>query len=305
MAAFDEIPLHLDPLPAFEQRILFEDDNEIIQTEGMGTTVRRLKSSPNLYYGFLDHPVKSADDWERYKERLLASTPGRIPGDIEVYAKKLNASSNPVLLNIFPFFFRLGFYTMGMERFMTAFYDMPELIHDMFSFWSKYVLDVIDPLLKHIDIDCVSLNEDLAYKSGTHISPEVYKEFWIPHQAPVISALKGAGIDTICLWTAGNIKNLLPLFMNAGINCTWPLERIAGMDPIELQREYGNSLRLAGGFPKEALIEGPEAIDRALEALMPAIQAGGYIPALDDMVPVEVPLENYVYFINALRAVRF
>lgn len=45
------------------------------------------------------------------------------------------------------------------------------------------------------------------------------------------------------------------------------------------------------------------AIDREIQRLMPVIREGGYLPALDDVVPPEVPLEHYRYFVNALRHV--
>jgi hypothetical protein len=34
---------------------------------------------------------------------------------------------------------------------------------------------------------------------------------------------------------------------------------------------------------------------------MPIIRDGGFIPALDDMPPAEVPFAHFVYFIEALR----
>jgi len=107
----------------------------------------------------------------------------------------------------------------------------------------------------------------------------------------------------VCLWTAGNIVPLLPLVMRNGINCTWPLERVAGMDPAMLRKRFGRELRLAGGISKEALIAGPEAIDREIEQLMPVVRDGGFIPALDDMPPAEVPLAHFAHMIEAMRRI--
>jgi uroporphyrinogen decarboxylase len=62
-------------------------------------------------------------------------------------------------------------------------------------------------------------------------------------------------------------------------------------------------LRLGGNISKEALIAGPAAIDREIARLMPLVRDGGFVPALDDMVPLEVPLTHYRYLIEAIRAI--
>lgn len=298
-----KLPVNLGPLPVFDRRVLSEDDEYYVDTDIFGAVVRRRKDAPTMYYGYIDHPIKSMDDWLKYKrERYDPNAPERLPADIDAVAAELNASENPVGLEVFPFFFRMGFYLLGMERFMTAFYDAPELIHDMFSFWSEFVLTVIRPLLSRVKVDFVSFGEDLAYNGGPHISPRVYEEFWLPYQDPLIRELRGTGAPVICMYSAGDLTPLLPLLMDHGFNCTWPIERSSGMDPIALRIKYGPGLSLAGGVPKEALIAGPEAIDRELKRLLPLARQGGYLPALDDMVPPEVPLDHYRYYVEALRS---
>lgn len=296
------VPIIFDPIPPFEHRVIFENDEEIVETDWLGSTIRRLKEAPTMFYGHIDHPIKTRDDWERYKEHFDPTSPGRLPTKEEI--ERLNNSEAPVVLHVWPYFFRFCFYTMGMERFLIAFYEAPDLIHDIFSFWSKFVLDSMRPLLPHIQIDCVVFPEDLAYKNGPHISPGTYEEFWLPYQDPIVTELRKNGVQYFCLWTSGNIDVLIPLLLEHGINCTWPLERTAGMDPVALRKKYGRSLRLGGGIAKEALISGPRAIDREIERLVPIIEDGGFIPAIDDMIPPEVPFSHYRYYLETLNEVK-
>ena len=271
----------------------------------MGTTVRRRREDPDLYAGHIDFPVKTREDWERYKERFLFC-PERIKVELnDETIKRYNESPNPVGLCLYPFFFRLGFYALGMEPFMTAFYDDPDLIHDMFSHWADLVCAVIQPVLEVVQIDCVLFAEDLAYRNGTHVSPDTYAEFWYPHQDKIVALAKQYNVPAICMWTAGDLNPLLPSMMEHGFNCTWPLEgyQNPGMDAAELRRRYGKKLLLGGNITKQALIEGPEAIDREIERLMPMIRGGGFIPALDDMVPREVPFCNYKHLIDKLKSI--
>ncbi|NOY59610.1 MAG: hypothetical protein GXO75_11885, partial [Calditrichaeota bacterium] len=250
------------------------------------------------------YPIKTRADWQRYKERLDPFSPERLAQVLTPEnVRKLNASDNPVGLCFFPFFFRLGFYTMGMERFLTAFYDEPDLIHDMFSHASRLLLEALPRILNAINIDFAVFGEDLAGKNGPLISPEIYEEFWYPWQDPIIQMLQDAGVSVICQWSAGQFQELLPSMLEHGFNCTWPLERMAGMDAMELRQRHGRSLLLGGNIAKEALIAGPDAIDREIESLMPLIADGGFIPALDDMAPMECPFSHYRYMIEKLQSI--
>jgi uroporphyrinogen decarboxylase len=146
--------------------------------------------------------------------------------------------------------------------------------------------------------------EDLAFKTGPHISPSIYKEFWLPYQNRIVSLLSKYGVENICLHSAGDFRVLIPMLLDNGVSMIWPLDRNSNMDPIEIQKKFGKSLRMAGGVGKSALLAGKAAIDEELERLMPLIREGGYFPALDDIVPPETPFVNYIYFSERCKAVK-
>ncbi len=131
-----------------------------------------------------------------------------------------------------------------------------------------------------------------------------FKRFWLPYQDPITAELEKAGIEIISMYTSGNCEAILPLLMEHGINCTWPCERNSNMDPIRLRAKYGKKLRLVGGVGHTSLSKGADAIDEEIERLIPLIRERGFIPLIDDMVPPEVPFENYKYAIEKLRSIR-
>lgn len=313
------LPLSFFPKPSFQPVVLAEDEESYTTVDFMGPVVRRMKRAPTLYYGFLDHPVRDLSSWREYSTRFRAVPDDRLPPvnesmdtvdscalhpRVAAVVRDSARRDAPVGVNVFPFFFRLGFYALGFERFLLAFYDQPDLIHEMFAFWSRFVVDTLSLLLPHVDVDFVAFNEDLAYKNATHLSLDIYEEFWLPYQDPVIEALHRWGVENICMWTAGNIESLIPILLNHGFNMIWPIERAAGMDPYRLRRRFGESLRMCGGFSKEALIGGPSTIDAETAYLLPLARAGGLVPALDDMVPLEVSLETYEYYVKSLSSAR-
>jgi len=305
MSKLIHVPVSFAPIPAFEHKVISEDEEYIVETTSMGAVVKRRKENPTMFYGHIGHPVKIRDDWEEYKQHFQASSTGRLPDDWEEnVVPSLNNSEHPVGICFFPFFFRLGFYAMGMERFLTAFHEEPDLMHDIFSYWSNFVIENIRPVLDAVKLDFAIFAEDLAGKNGPLISPKTYEEFWYPYQDPIIQMLIEHEVPVICQWSAGEFETLLPSMMEHGFNCTWPLEFVAEMDAPTLRQRYGHNLLLGGNIPKEALIAGPDAIDREIERLMPLICEGGFLPALDDMATPDAPFSHYRYMIEKLQSIR-
>jgi len=304
MSRLVHVPLNFHPLPGFAVDVVAEDETYFVQRSPMGALVRHRKDNPTLFYGHIDHPVKTRADWEEYRTRFDADTPGRRPADWLAGAlPSLEASEDPVGVCLFPFFFRLGFYAMGMERFLSAFYEEPALMHDVFAYWSDFVLRLLDPVLGVVRLDFALFAEDLAGKNGPLVSPRIYEEFWLPYQDPVVRLLQEHAVPVICQWTAGQLGALLPIMLDHGFNCTWPLEVTAGMDAPALRRRFGRNLLLGGNSAKEAVIAGPDAIDAEIERLKPLIREGGFLPALDDMASPDMPFSHYRHLVERLQAI--
>ncbi len=297
------VPISFLPIPTFVRRILKEDSNYRIEVDDLGIKKKVLKKNPGLVYNYLEHPVKDRNDWEKMKERFDPHDIRRYPmswGDelVQYY----NTADHPIGLLIHPFFFRIGLYSMGLIKFLTTFYDNPELIHDMFSFWADFTIELTREILGRVNLDFVSIAEDMAYKSAPHVSPEMYKQFWLPHQRRVIEFIKSSDVEVLSFWNSGNIQPLIPLLLEAGFNCFWPFEDMAGMNAVDMRRKYGKKVLLVGNIAKEALIKGKEAIEKEVYSKVPYLmEAGGYIPAVDDEMPPEVPFQNYVYYIELLK----
>ena len=300
----EALPIDFFPVPHYEERVLEENDDYVIAINFYGCKVKRPKDQSHYTYeGFLEHPVKCRDDWLRYRERLDADSPGRFPDDWgpEMWGR-YNSADRPVGLGIHPFFFRLGLYGMGLENFMMAFYDQPDLLHEMFDHRAEMSVKIIEKVVAHVKIDYCCIAEDLAFRHSTHISPAMYREFWSPHQPQVIEALKRGGVRYIVMWSSGDLRPLLPLFIEAGFNATWPCEDFAGMNVNELAKEYGRDMRFVGNIGIRSVAQGKEAIDREIETkVIPAIERGGYVPTLDDAAPPEISWGNYCYYVNRLK----
>ena len=291
------------PLPEYEVEVLGEDDDYTIERNSFGIVIKKPKdTSQYTYEGYVEHPVKDRATWLEYRKRLDATTPERYTNWTAENWDHYNNADHPVGLVIHPYFFRLGLYAMGLEPFMLAFYDQPDLLHDMFAHRTEMALKIIEEVTAHVKLDYCCIAEDFAYRSGPHISVDMYREFWQPHQPPVIDALQRADVQSIVMWSSGDIRPLLGALIEMGFNVTWPCEEFVGMDAAELCREYGRDMRFVGNIGIRTVAAGRAAIDKAIETkVRPLMDGGGFIPTLDDQASPDISWENYSYYINRLR----
>ncbi|GAJ08957.1 unnamed protein product, partial [marine sediment metagenome] len=184
------------------------------------------------------------------------------------------------------------------------FYDNPGLIEDMMEQVLYLETEVIKRTLKDIKIQLATFWEDMAYKAGPLISPAMVRKFMMPRYKKITDLLHSYGVDVIFLDSDGNLNELVPLWLEVGINYIWPFEVAAHNDIVALRKKYGNDLIIGGGIDKRALAKGKEAIREEVMSKVPfLLETGGYFPSLDHGVPPDVTFENYCYYINLMREV--
>jgi len=286
--------------PTFETKTLSEEDGIVTQVTATGMTVRKSKSDP-LTTQFVRFPVETRADFQEIRKRMDPTDPARHPEGWKEKALARQESGAPVCLSVGGYY---GFARslMGMEGLSVAFYDQPELVEEIFEFRTESVLTIIEKVLEEVTPDLAEFWEDMAYKTGPLVSPELYRKLSLKHYRRVTDVLRRHGVKVILLDSDGNVDSLIPIWLDSGINCIWPLEAAAGTDPVALRKRYGGSLGLIGGIDKRALARGPAAIDREVHGKIPyLIESGGFIPTCDHAVPHDVSLANYQYYLEQVR----
>jgi uroporphyrinogen-III decarboxylase len=289
--------------PCYEPRLITEDEHTVSLLNEGGQTVKVSKVNPEKMPLYLDHPVKDRASWEEYKKRLDPDTPERWPADWSAYVHKMNSRDVPTTLYVGSFFGYLREWT-GLERLLYMLYDDPNLIEDMMDQICYLETECTKRVVKELRVDQALFWEDMAFRSGPLISPAMFRKFMMPRYRKVTDLLRTSGIDVIMVDSDGNLDELIPLWLECGINFFWPLECAAGNDAVALRKKYGRDIVLGGNIDKRALLKGKDATREEVMSKVPfLLESGGYFPSIDHMVPPDVTLENYRYFINTLREV--
>jgi len=290
-------------IPTYEVRMLGEDEHTLSLINEGGQTVRIDKRDPQKMPMYLGHPVKDRATWQEYKTRLNPLSPERFPADWEAYAARMNAKQEPLLLNVGSFF---GFLRewMGLEPLLFALHDDPTMIEDMMDTLCEMEIVCITKALGKVRVDGAMFWEDMAFKTGPLISPKMFRQFMMPRYKRITELLRSKGVDIIFVDSDGNLNQLIPLWIESGINFFWPLECAAGNDAVALRKKYGRDAILGGNIDKRILLKDRDAIREEVLTKIPyLLETSGYFPSVDHFVPPDVPFENFVYLINTMREV--
>ena len=288
--------------PGYERRVISEDEQTVTYVGGGGQTIKSIKDRFSMPM-FLDWPVKDRATWNEHKKKLDPGTPGRWPADWDALVEELNGQDDPVVLEVGGFYGYLRDW-IGSENILYMFYDDPVLIEDMMEQMLYLETEIIKRVVKDIKIDEADFWEDMAYKAGPFISPDMVRKFMVPRYKKITELLRSNGVDIIYVDCDGSVEQLVPIWLESGINYIWPLEQTAGNDAVALRKKYGKDLILGGAIDKRALAKGKEAIEKEVLSKVPfLLEQGGYFPSVDHLVPPDVSFENYCHYMNTLRNV--
>lgn len=290
--------INLGFLPAWETGVVTDEGATQLMRDEYGVIKRIWKGQTGMPQ-FVSFPVRNRADWESVRERLSANVFGRFPADWAARIQRANAADYPIS---FGGTHLCGFFSFLRELFgdevYYVFYDDPELVRDMLAFQAERLSALLRRAATQVRIDRLFIWEDMAYKTGPLLGPEQWREFLLEPYQRYTAVARECGIHIIDVDSDGNIETLIPLWLEAGVTMLHPFEVAAGMDIVKTKREYGNRLAVRGGVDKRALASGPDAIDRELARIRPAVEAGGCIPAVDHSVPPDVSWASFQYYLR-------
>jgi len=290
------IPVNTGWIGGRSPQTLEETEEYRIIIDHMGRRMKLIKGYATLPLP-LDYPVKTMDDWLRIKHHYEFSEQ-RLAADWERVAREHLRDGRATVVSI-PGGFDEPRQLMGEEALCVAFYEQPELVHDILSTIGDTAKKVLDRVSATVQVDELSVHEDLAGKSGPLVGPRQVEEFIKPYYRKVWDMLADRGARLFSQDSDGNVENVIPAFLDAGLNVMYPMEPAAGMDIVKLRKIYGKRLAFWGGIDKHVLRRTKEEITAELEyKIPPMVHTGGCILSLDHRIPNATPLENYRFYIN-------
>jgi hypothetical protein len=299
-----QVGVYYGPAPAFSYEVIEEAEQTRTYVNHEGIVMREFKEHAETSMPqFLKFPVNTREEFETLaSQRLSVNKPVRFTDEWKSKTGTWAHSGWPRMCwaDRWGGFFGPLRNLMGVENLCLAFYDQPALVERMMEQRADAIIEITREVMRHTAFEVFWLWEDMAYNHGPLIGPKLYRRFALKHYRRVCDWLRAHGVKHIGLDSDGDIRQLIPIWLDAGINALWPFEVQSGMDVVCMRRIYGNGLVMVGGIDKRVLIEGGDAMRREVDRIVPLVAEGGYVPTLDHSVPPDVSWANFCEFVSYL-----
>lgn len=290
------LPVDTGRVGGYPEELIEETEQHKIWRDGLGRTMKLPKATASLPLP-LDYPVRSMDDWRKIKPWYEFSE-ARLDTDWQAAARAHLEKDRVVCVRI-PGGFDEPRQLLGEEGLCIAYYEQPELVHDMLQTIGDTAFKTLERVSADVPIDLLFVHEDMAGKSGPLAGPAQIQQFIAPYYRRLWDLLRDRGARLFDQDSDGNMTPVIQAFLDAGVNCMHPMEPAAGMDIVKIREKFGSQLAFYGGIDKHVIRRSkPEIVEELECKIPPMIASGGCVLALDHRIPNGTPLDHYRFYVQ-------
>ncbi len=305
--------------PGFEQRVVREfpdGSRHVLNWEGV---IELDVPGAVSIRSEIEHTLKDRASWEEHYKWRLEWSEQRITdawvriSDTE-YLQWKNGGMEWLKNNQRDFFLGIwsgSFYgnfrnIVGVENSAYMMIDDEPLFDEILDVYGDLAYRNVEYILTRVGgvFDFAHMWEDICFKTGPLVAPDVFRKKVGPHYRKVTDLLRKYGIDIVSIDCDGCIDALVPIWLENGVNTMFPIEVGTWGASIKPWREkYGRELRGVGGMNKVVFARDRAAIDEEVERLRPLVDLGGYIPCPDHRIPPDAKWELVRYYCDRMHQV--
>ena len=194
----------------------------------------------------------------------------------------------------------------GMQTALMNLIDQPALIEAAIEHITDLVCGLITRSREVLGdrLPIFKTADDIATQRGLMFSPELWRKYFKAPMARQFATAKELGLITM-LHSCGAVRELLGDLVEIGLDILEPTQvHVAGMDAVEIKREFGSHLTFFGAIcTQRTLPHGtPADVRKEVRSRIEVLGAdGGYICSPDHCILDDVPLENVLALYDEAR----
>jgi len=285
-------------LPTAARR-LAENGRWIDEVDTWGRTIRRREGA--YFYETLDVPLKTAalvdslafdppDLDLRFEGNQREAAGSGQPGDYSdqdhcVFGK----TGGPFLRSTF---------VRGEEQFLIDIARDPSLARAIADRVGDHLLRVGVEAIRRWSLQDTGIwiFDDMAYNDGPLFSPASFEEVFLPAYRRMVRAYREAGAQYVFVHSDGDIRPLLDMLVDAGVDGINPIEPRANMDIVTLRKRYPRLVLTGGMCNSDTLVNGPiERIESETRRIIDLGRDGGVVIGTHSISP-EIPIEYFAAY---------
>ena len=189
----------------------------------------------------------------------------------------------------------------GLENFMTDLLAEPAFVEELLRRIEEYNLKMIDIACEY-PIDGVHLADDWGGQRGLNMGADTWRRLVKPGLKRQYDRIRKHG-RIVSTHSCGNIADIFPDLIDIGLDVYQTLQPDV-YDLSRVKREFGRDLAFWGGISTQQLLPfgTPDEVKRVVgETVKLMGDGGGYIASPSHEIQHDVPVENVVALIDALK----
>jgi uroporphyrinogen decarboxylase len=214
------------------------------------------------------------------------------------FMEKYHDKNLAIYAGLRPFGMFNTIYSMPMMDFAVALHENIELINTMMDIFIEWNLVVLEKL-QRLGLDFIATYNDMAYKEGPLVSPQVFREVFLPKMKLVADAIKLPW----AFHSDGNLTIVMEDLLTLGMNCVNPFEPPV-MDLKVAKEKWGDRICLWGNIDLVQTLPYGTVEDVEVEVkqrIREAAPGGGYICATANSITGWCKIENIFAMTAAVK----
>ena len=289
--------------PVFEPQTIDRiDDGHIIKMTVDGVLVKGRDGVVSIPEE-IGHTLTDRASWESEYLPRLTWSPDRLNIDkIEMLISENDSRSRHLALYAGSIYGKLRNY-WGLVEISYLQIDDPDLLRECVDTIGDLSYQLVENALKTgLKVDFVHFWEDICYNKGALIQPELFRKLAGPHYRRIADLCAKNNIDIISLDCDGYIDELIPVWLDNGVNTMFPIEVGSwDYDFSTMRAKFGKELRGIGNMRKHVLAENREAIDAEVERMKRLVDLGGFVPCPDHRIAPDAEWDLVRYYCEQMR----
>lgn len=291
--------------PYFEHKILETLPDGSMRVQNPLGIIERVKPGVHSIPSEDDYLLKDREAFETLYRPKIQYFPERVNTEYFKHFNEFRMKDRPVGLSLGSVMGDIRSMTsvMGMSYLMydedeDLFADIVDTYADMQYECTKAVLET------GAQFDFGHYWEDICFKNGPLLSPTVFHELCAKHYKKRNALCHEYGIDIISLDCDGVVEELIPTWLESGVNVLFPIEVGVWGDQFgPARKKYGDRILGVGGMDKLAFMKDKAAVDAELERLKPLVAMGGFIPCPDHRLMPGSKFELVQYYAEEVKKI--
>jgi len=192
---------------------------------------------------------------------------------------------------------------IGNERSFTEPLMNPDFFQKLIDKILEFQVAFIDKMFLSANgkIDFFRIGDDFGTQQGLLFDTDTFKQYFQPafkKMADTAKKYRAHYYQHSC----GAIRDLIPAFLNAGVEVIDPLQiGAAGMNPEELKREFGHMVTFSGGIDEQHILPHgtPDEVKNEVKRMIGIMSpGGGYFLGPTHNFQDDIPTQNILAMYN-------